>query len=219
MLVAFELIVVILMPICLAVCVFRRKGCLAAIGAAALAFVVAVLALGFAGDYLKEMDEWRDKRLAETAEKKAEAARIAEDKRKHAEAIAEARDRQESKDAKIQQFALKEAPRVWQVYQSLQAEIDMQGGKIEELRQTLVAFGKVPDEDADYKRICAVRNEMIRSRDALRLKLEDAYIAARKYEAAPSRADYRQLHRKALDDGILEANQAEAKFKEMRLNK
>lgn len=205
--------------LCLAILVFRRKGCFAAVGATALALVVAVFALGFVGDYFKELDKWRDNRLAETAEKKAEAARVAEDKRKHAEAIAEARRQQESKDAKIQQFALKEAPKVWQVYQSLKAEIDLQSGKIEELRQTLVTFGKVPDEDSDYKRICDVRNEMIQSRDALRLKLEDAYIAAKKYEAAPSRAEYQQLHRKALDDGILEADAAEAKFKEMRLNK
>ena len=101
----------------------------------------------------------------------------------------------------------------------MQSEIDVQSGKIEELRKTLVAFNKEPEQDVDFKRICALRDDMIRSRTALRAKLEDAYIAAKKYEASPSRKDYQELHRKALEDGVLEADAAAAKFKEMRLNK
>ncbi len=114
---------------------------------------------------------------------------------------------------------MKDAPKVWAVYQSLQSEIDVQNGKIEELRKTLVAFGKEPEQDVDFQRICALRDDMTRSRKALRTKLEDAYIASRKYEASPSRKDYQELHKKALEDGIMEADAAEAKFKEMRLNK
>ena len=139
---------------------------------------------------------------------KAEAARIAEAERK----------RQEKAD-KIQTFALKDAPKVWAVYQSLKSEIDVQNGKIEDLRKTLVSFGRSPEQDEDFKRICALRDEMIRSQTALYAKLEDAYIAAKKYEASPSRKDYQELHKKALEDGILEADAAEAKFKEMRLSK
>ena len=126
---------------------------------------------------------------------------------------------QKAKDEKIQAFTLKEAPKVWEVYQSLQSEIDVQAEKIEELRKSLETFGRTPVEDTDFVRICALRDEMKRSRDALRTKLEDAYIAARKYEAAPSRKDYQELHKKALEDGILEADAASVRFKEMRLNK
>ena len=104
-------------------------------------------------------------------------------------------------------------------YQSLKSEIDVQNGKIEDLRKTLVSFGRSPEQDEDFKRICALRDEMIRSQTALYAKLEDAYIAAKKYEASPSRKDYQELHKKALEDGILEADAAEAKFKEMRLSK
>ena len=147
--------------------------------------------------------------------KKEEAARIAEVKR-----VQEENKRcQEEKDEKIRCFALKEAPRVWAVYQSLQSEIDIQNDKIEELRKVLVSFDKSPDQDMDFQRICALRDDMVRSWKALRIKLEDAYIASRKYEASPSRKDYQEIHRKALEDGILEADAAEAKFKEMRLNK
>ena len=201
------------------------KGCLGCVGAFFCLFLL-FGAFNIAKLAFRDVKDKRDARLAEKAEQekaermqKEEAARIAEAKRKQAEAEAEARRRQEAKDEKIRTFALKNAPKVWQVYQSLQGEIDMQSGKIEELRKTLVTFGKQPELDEDFKRICAVRDEMIHTRKALRAKIEDAYTAAKKYEAAPSRKDYQELHKKALEDGILEADQAEAKFKEMRLNK
>lgn len=215
---AFEIIT----PFCLAAWGYRRMGCIGSI----ILFVAAVWGLSSVEGYVHSAIKWRDKRLAEKAEQAeirkaqdAENARMAEERRRQAEAVAEARRRQEAKDEKIRTFALKDAPKVWQVYQALQSEIDVQGGKIDDLRNTLKTFGKVPELDVDFNRICALRDEMIRSRQALRMKLEDAYIAAKKYEASPSRKDYQELHKKALEDGILEADQAEAKFKEMRLNK
>lgn len=151
---------------------------------------------------------WRTARQSEEKALAAERARIAEAKR-----------RQKAKDEKIQDFALKEAPKVWEVYQSLKSEIDVQNEKIEELRKSLESFGRSPEQDTDFVRICALRDEMKRSSEALRTKLEDAYIAAKKYEAAPSRKDYQELHKKALEDGVLEADSASARFKEMRRNK
>ena len=193
-------------------------------------FNIAKLALrdlmGIREKHLEEKARQEESQKAQEAEnariadaKRQQEARIAAEKRRQAEALAEAKRKQEAKDDKIRTFALKEAPKVWSVYQSLQSEIDVQNGKIEELRKTLVAFDKVPEQDADFKRICALRDEMKKSRKALRAKLEDAYIAAKKYEASPSRKDYQELHKKAIEDGILEADAASAKFKEMRLNK
>ena len=205
------------------------KGCLGIILAiVALHLIVKVggCVLDSTKEKAKELSEWRNARLAEKAKQaelenaqKVAAARIAEEKRQAAAAAAEARRRQLAKDDKIQTFALKEAPKVWAVYQNLQSEIDVQNGKIDELCKTLETFGKDPAQDADFIRICALRDDMICSRTALRAKLEDAYIAAKKYEASPSRKDYQELHKKALEDGILEADAASAKFKEMRLNK
>lgn len=165
----------------------------------------------------RKAQEAESARVAEA--KRQQDARVAAEKRRREAAAAEARRRQSAKDDKVRTFALKEAPKVWSVYQSLQSEIDVQNDKIEELRKTLVAFDKSPEQDADFVRICALRDEMIRSRKAIRVKLEDAYLAAKKYEASPSRKDYKELHRKALEDGIFEADAASAKFKEMRLNK
>ena len=212
------------------------KGCL---GCAGIVFGLLLLYGGWTIAKLafNDLEGMRDRRLAEKAKQtemqkaqEAESARVAEakrqqearvvaEKRRREEALAEAKRKQAAKDDKIRTFALKEAPKVWSVYQSLQSEIDVQNDKIEELRKTLVAFDKSPEQDADFVRICALRDEMIRSRKAIRVKLEDAYLAAKKYEASPSRKDYQELHKKALEDGILEADAASAKFKEMRLNK
>ena len=200
-------------------------GCLAILGAMFL--LAALLDIGGCiGKKLGELSEWRDARLAEKAKqaetektKRDAAARLAEEKSQKAAAAAEAKRRQKAKDEKIQDFALKEAPKVWEVYLSLKSEIDVQNEKIEELRKSLESFGRSPEQDTDFVRICALRDDMTRSRDALRTKLEDAYIAAKKYEAAPSRKDYQELHKKALEDGVLEADSASARFKEMRRNK
>ena len=212
--------------LCFTAWVFCHLGCFAAI----LAFAVTVLCLG----YLEHsVNEWLDARQVEkTMQEEREKAKKdaekkeAEERRQRAAAFAEAqrvlaekRRIQEAKDEKIRSFALKDAPKVWTVYQSLQSEIVIQNGKIEELRKTLEAFGKDPEGDVDFQRICALRDDMIRTRKALRTKLEDAYIVSRKYEAAPSRKDYQELHKKALEDGIMEADAATEKFKGMRLNK
>ena len=172
------------------------------------------------------LSAWRNARLAQKAEQaeiqrvqKAEAERIAEVKRQEEAAAAEAERKRQAKADKIRTFAIKDAPKVWEVYQALKSEIDVQNGKIEELRKTLETFGKAPDQDEDFNRICAQRDEMIRSQKALYVKLEDAYIAACKFAATPSRKDYNDLQKKALEDGIKEAESAAAKFKELRLSK
>ena len=173
-----------------------------------------------------ELTEWLDARLAEKARqaeldkaRKEAATRDAEGRKKQNEAKVEEIRRKEAKDEKVRMFALKEMPTVWAVYQSLLSEINVQNGKIEDLRKTLLAFGKDPEQDIDFKRICALRDEMVRSHSAIRAKVEDAYIASRKYEAVPSRKDYQELHKKALEDGVREADAATARFKEMRLSK
>ena len=212
------------------------KGCLGCFGVVFVLFLLCGL-FSVGKLALNDLVEWRDDHLKEKAKeaeiqkaKEAEEARIAEAKRKQEAAeeetrrrqaaeVAEAKRRQDVKNDKIRTFALDNAPRIWSVYQSLQGEIDVQNSKIDELRKTLEAFGKVPSQDEDFTRICAMRDDMIRSRQTLRTKLEDAYIAAKKYEASPSRKDYQELHKKALEDGILEADAASARFKDMRLNK
>lgn len=201
----------IITSICLAVWGYRHMGCIGAI----ILFVGSVFLLSVAESMCIRLAELREQRLAEKA-RQAEIRKTHEAEQMRA---VEIERRKEEKNDKVRAFALKEAPKVWEVYQSLNSEIDVQNEKIEELRKSLESFGRSPEQDTDFVRICALRDDMTRSRDALRTKLEDAYIAAKKYEAAPSRKDYQELHKKALEDGILEADAASARFKEMRRNK
>ena len=190
------------------------KACL---GCATLVFGLPLLfgAFTIAKLTFRDVAAWRDKKLEEKARRvEKKRTQDAENAR-----VAEARRIQEAKDEKVQVFALKEAPKVWDVYQSLQSEIDVQVSKIEELRKTLEIFGKVPEQDTDFIRICALRDEMIRSRQSLRTKLEDAYIAAKKYEASPSRKDYQETMERAIEDGINDANMAAERYKAMTRQK
>lgn len=216
------------------------KGCLGCL--AAVVGVIVVLHVGscvftIGGSEFDRLKAWRNERLRRKAEErekkkveKIEAAKAAEAKRRELEAAAErerrqseeraaARKRQEAKDEKIRSFALKEAAEVWCVYQSLKSEIDVQSNKISELRRTLETFGKSPDTDEDFKQICLMREEMIRSHAALRKCLEDAYLAKCKFDATPGRKDYGEQHRKALEDGVREAAAVADRFKAMRVNK
>lgn len=195
-----------------------KEGCSTIIGIIILLYVGScVLDYGCRG--VDGVKKWRDERLeAKAAEsaaqkaKEAEAARLAEEQRK-------AKEAEEAKEEKIRTFALNESPKVWEVYQSLKGEIEVQQKNIDNLAQTMKMFGRSPEQDEDFIRITAYRDEMIRTRQALRARLEEAYITSKKYEASPSRKDYQALHKKALEDGILEADAAAARFKEMRLNK
>ena len=215
--------------LCLTAWAYRHAGCMVAI----LAFVVTILCFDFLEQYVLSVSKWLDARQAEKAiqaeqerAKKDAEKKEAEERRQKAAAFAEAqriqaekKRIQEAKDEKIRSFVLKDAPKVWAVYQSLQSEIDVQNGKIEELRKTLEAFGKDPDRDVDFQRICDLRDDMIRSRKALRTKLEDAYIAAKKYEASPSRKDYQDTMKRALEDGINDANMATERYKALTRQK
>lgn len=161
-------------------------------------------------------------RRREEAEKEQLRQREEAEARVRAEQARQAREaaqREAAKEEKLRNFALKEAPRLWQTYQNLQAAISSQDQKIEDLRKTLTEFGMSPDSDSDFQRICSLRDEMVGSLKTMHTKIEDAYLASRKYEATPSKKEYAELRRKLLEDGLQEAEAAERRFKEMRNTK
>ena len=143
----------------------------------------------------------------EQAEREAEERRI------------EAERRAQERSDRIRTFVMKEAPALCQAYQDLKSELANQNKRIAELRQAFREFDKSPESDPDYVRICKMRDEMAETLQTMRTKMEDAYLASRKFEAAPSRKDYEQLRKKILADGIQEAEAAQRRFDEMRRNK
>lgn len=119
----------------------------------------------------------------------------------------------------VRSFAMKEAPMMWQAVQNLRGEIELLDQNIQSLRKDLLDFGRDPGEDADFMRIKKMQADMQSSLDSIYRKLQDAYIAARKYDALPRRKDYEAIRRKVLEDGIREAEIITRRFKEMGRNK
>ena len=119
----------------------------------------------------------------------------------------------------LQDFALKESPQISQTIQLLRGEMTDSGAKLKKLRADLLEFDRNPDADEDYKALVAGLKELRHAYDAIFDKLEDAYIAAKKYEASPSRKDYQQTMKRALEDGIQDANMATERYKAMTSQK
>jgi len=167
-------------------------------------------------------EERAEKRRVEKAAEEENKRRAEEQERGEAERkaieAAQAKSRAERED-RLRSFTLKEAPVLWKAYQELEAQIVSQGKRIDDLRKTLTEFDKDPDQDADFRVICSMRDEMIGVKTSLRRKIEDAYLAYRKFEATPSRKEYDALRRKTLEDGIQEAESAARRFTIMRNEK
>lgn len=119
----------------------------------------------------------------------------------------------------LQDFAVKESPKSWQIIQVMRAEISTSEAKLNELKADLLEFDRNPDADEDYKSLVAGQKELRRAYDAIFDKLEDAYIAAKKYEASPSRKDYQATMKCALEDGIQDATMATERYKAMTRQK
>ena len=119
----------------------------------------------------------------------------------------------------LSDFAMKESPKIWQTIQTMRAEMAESGKKIKQLRADLLEFDRNPDADDDYKALVAGHQELQRAHDAIFDKLENAYIAAKKYEASPSRKDYQDTMRRTLEDGIQDANMATERYKVMTRQK
>lgn len=148
-----------------------------------------------------------------------EAERVKnEEMRRHAVLDRENVARQKQ-NALVKEFAEKEATTLWRTLLTLTSEIDTQTAKIKELKSVLEGFGRNPEEDADYRQICEMRDSLIGSVSEIRAKLEDAYIASKKFEATPGRMDYEAIRRKAIEDGVQEADAAIKRFDLMRINK
>lgn len=178
----------------------------------------------------------RERLVQETSEKAAVEARVAEARRIEAEATErrkreeaarrEAAERKEAaakreavKTDKLRTFALQDAPGIWRAHQQLEAAIAEQDVRIKDLASTLKEFDKEPDKDADYKSICAARDEMMGSLKDIRRKLEEAYLASCRFKATPSHNEYADLMRKALEDGTRAADAATRKFEQMKVEK
>ena len=105
----------------------------------------------------------------------------------------------------LQEFAQKESPEVWRTIQSLRGEMSESARNFKRLRDQLIEFDRNPDSDDDYKALRFGLQDLRRAYDAIYDNLENAYIAAKKFEASPSRKEYQNMMKKAFEDGIQNA--------------
>ena len=175
--------------------------------------------VGIRSRYLANVEEWRSRKKAEEESARIAAEQVKVAAERKAAIIAEEKKREEARrnrEERIRAFALKEAPVLWKTYQDLQGAIAEQDVCIADLAKTLKDFEKDPSRDADYLRICSMRDEMVVSVKSMRTKIEDSYLAYCKFQATSSHREFDELQRKILEDGIKEAESAIRRFDQMR---
>ena len=119
----------------------------------------------------------------------------------------------------LRTFALKESPQLWQTVQSLRAEIDNRNKSLAQLAADLREFDRKPEDDATYRELQIGREQIACTLDNVYQKLENAYIAYKKFQATPGRKEYADAMNRALEDGIHEAEMMESRFKKMSITK
>ena len=124
-----------------------------------------------------------------------------------------------AREEQIKAFAEKEAGTLWKTLQLLKGEIELQEKRIGNLKKVLEDFDRDPNTDEDFQGICKMRDALVTSVSEIKAKLEDAYIAAKKFEATPGQDEYDEIRRKALEDGVQEADAAIKRFNLMREKK
>lgn len=108
---------------------------------------------------------------------------------------------------------------MWHAIQSMRAEISTTSAKLEQLRAEFLEFDRDPYADEGYMSLESGLNELRFAYDALLDRLEDAYIASKKFEASPSRKDYQEIMKRALENGIRDATMATERYKAMSRQK
>ena len=119
----------------------------------------------------------------------------------------------------LRNFALNQAPQLWHAALKVEVEITNQNARIERLRETLVQFNRLPEEDLDFVKICKKRDGLVEMKDMLKRRLEDAYLAAKKFEAMPDNVEYKQLKDQILTEGVAEAEKAEKFYNQLKQEK
>lgn len=154
-------------------------------------------------------------RLVLRSEQIKEELRIQEEKRRTVEAEAKLKCKAEI-ETEAQAFMMNEAPAIKQCLDRLQAESVAHKEKMEKLRQTLEGFGRDPEQDDDFKRICSYQQVLLTETQNVSNRLVAAYIASVKYNASPSRKGLFELRESALRDGIDAASSAFARYEKMK---
>ena len=121
----------------------------------------------------------------------------------------------EKQENLLRTFALKESPQLWQTVQLLRGEIDSRNRAMVQLAADLREFDRKPEEDTTYRELQVGREQIACTLDNVYQKLENAYIAYKKFLATPGRKEYADAMSRALEDGMHEAEATAQRYRVM----
>ena len=116
----------------------------------------------------------------------------------------------------LRDFALKESPKLWQTVQTIRAQVATRRKGLARLRSDLNEFNIKPETDADYRRLQGEIDTLLDGLASVFGSLEQAYIAAKKFELSPSSANHEQIMRRALEEDVKEADSVTKRYHEMK---
>lgn len=115
----------------------------------------------------------------------------------------------------IKEFALKESPSMWEIFQNLEATIVNQRNQLDSVKQTLESFGRKAEDDNDYAVIKRRLDKLVIVRMTLWQRMVQAYIQSCKFKVSSGDAQQRELCRTAMDNAVREAELAKKRYQEM----
>ena len=119
----------------------------------------------------------------------------------------------------LRTFSLQEAPQLWQTVQSLHGEIVSRNKAMTQLAAELREFDRKQEDDTTYRELLVGREQIACTLDNVYQKLENAYIAYKKFQATPSRKEYADAMNRALEDGVHEAEATARRYSVMSIEK
>ena len=148
--------------------------------------------------------------------------------RKRAEVAAKAEETKKLRDKSekgwlneeaLKEFALRESPSLWGTVQAIRAHVATRRKSLVRLKSELLEFNVKPENDADYVRLQKDIDSILDGLVGIFKHIEEAYIVAKKREAVLGNGNYDKAMKRALKDGIAEAEGIANRYLEMTKTK
>lgn len=171
-----------------------------------------VLHARYRDQYSKEAKERFDRELIRKEAVKEEKSKLEAALKK----IGREAGRTKEAQFKLRDFALRESPVLWETLQYFRAEIEYQDGEIEKIKMLSAENDVDIKTDDAYQRVVALRNLLVKNLRVIEDRLCDAYLLKLKVQATPSDRDLENDLKKIMDDGILEAEAAGKRYRDLK---
>ena len=118
-------------------------------------------------------------------------------------------------ESSLRDFALMESPKLWQTIQTIRAQVAARRKGLARLKADLQEFNIKPESDADFSRLQGEIDSLLDGLANVFGNLEQAYVAAKKFELSSASTNHEEVIRRALEDGVKEADNVAKCYHEM----